>query len=220
MTLSNMPRRRSFSATATALSRTQGPPGDPRELRGVLALGDGRGLEFRARPPPGWKQRNADRRGAVERRAARGSARRVPRRDPAQPHAVRVPDPGDQGAPPRPRRRRRASGAARRFGLCRRSDCRDREPRRGAPAASRRWQRRRLGVPAAGPANNPAADDARGGDHAQLLRMFELPVLPAKKCLPGASGPARSPPSLRRRVRDRSWARRWARHCCSRWRGR
>ena len=46
---SNMPRRRNSSATATARSpHLKSKPGDPRELRGVLALGDGRGLEFRA----------------------------------------------------------------------------------------------------------------------------------------------------------------------------
>ena len=44
-----MPRRRNSSATATGWSRTsRANPATRRELRGVLALGDGRGLEFRA----------------------------------------------------------------------------------------------------------------------------------------------------------------------------
>ena len=102
----------------------------------------------------------------------------IARRDPAQPDAVRLPDPGAEGAASGPKRRRRAAQRAATPGLCRGRDRRDRRAGRAAARDPRRGQRGGLGVPAAGPAHDPAAAAARASAITlNLLGLFELPVL-------------------------------------------
>ena len=130
-----------------------------------------------------------------------GGARRARRRHPAQPDALRLPDPRAEGAAPSRARRRRARGAPRRAGLCRRA-------RSSAPARSARLllairaggSGGGLGVPAAGPAHDHAAAAARGRrSPLNLLGLFELPVLGGRRAAGGQlRRPARSRPSSRR----------------------
>ena len=71
--------------------------GEPKEFAGVLALGDGRGLEFTATPgdvPEGGTLVGGLGAQAILFGGARSDCRRLP----AQPDAMRVPDPGVEGA--------------------------------------------------------------------------------------------------------------------------
>ena len=93
----------------------------PKDFAGVIAIGDDRGFEFRAVPrrrfPPSRAARSAG-------RAADwvGAARRAARRDPAQHHALRLPDPSLKALHLARAGERRARGAARGAGLCGRRD--------------------------------------------------------------------------------------------------
>ena len=103
-------------------------------------------------------------------RDAVGGARSDRRRHPAQPDAVRLPDPGAEGVA----LSRAAEGARAGADRCARLYCRargrHRRARRGAARDPRGRARGRLGVPAAGPADDHAAAAARGGDHRQPPR--------------------------------------------------
>ena len=156
--------RRTGDWLVAELKATGAPP---RQFAGVLALGDGRGLEFHAVPGIGARRRVGARRPRRE-GAAGGGARRDLRRHPAQPDAVRVPDPGAEGAASGARRRRtEPSRAVRRLGLCRGSGDRHGRARRRLAGDPRGRERGRLGVPAAGPAHDHPPAAARGRDHRQ-----------------------------------------------------
>ena len=136
----------------------------------------------------------------------------------AQPDALRLPDPGAEGAASRPRGRRRAH--ARRDALAYAAGAVVGTGALGAALAGdpRGRQRGGLGVPAAGPAHHRLLLLLLAtAITLNLLRLFELPVLGGERAArPAASAPARSPPSSRRPARDRSSARRSARRCCCR----
>ncbi len=119
--------------------------------------------------------RGAGKRAARERRSravaddADRVRRRGARRPDAQHHALRLPDPQPQGAEPRQGQRRRAS-ARRSARLYRGGD--PRLPRTGSDLARAPGGRgdARLGIPAPGPARDPAPAAAHHGDRAQSRR--------------------------------------------------
>ena len=213
----------------TRRSRTSAASGDmliaelkrtgaaPAQFAGVLALGDGRGLEFHAVPGIGAGRRNADRRSRCERDPV-GGAWRAGGRNPAQPDAVRLPDSRAQGPAPVARRERcgaRALGCARLHGGHGRWHRRARRSPVGAPGCGCRCG---LGIPAAGPANDHAVAPARGRDHrSTCCARSNCRRSADARSRPEASAPARSPHSSQRRAPDRSLARRLGPPCCFRW---
>ena len=189
-------------------------------LPGVLALGTAAGSSSAQSPAPCRRRQPLGALGldALCCSAVLGAHRR---RHPAQPHALRVPDPrlkalhlsraGGDGA----RRARDAlaytAGAIVGTGALGARAARD--PRGG--------RRGRLGVPAAGSAHDHAAAAAGRRDHRQPARPVRAAGARRRaRSRPGASAPARSPRSSRRPAPGRSSALRSARRCCFRRRAR
>ena len=148
-----------------------------------------------------------------------GGARRDCRRHPPQPDAVRLPDPGAEG----PALVARGGGARGAVGRAR--------LRGGNGRRHRRARRRPAAIRAAGTEAGWAfqLQDPRTimlllllavAITANLLGLFELPVLGGARSRRAASAPARSPPSSRRRAPGRSSAPRLGRRCCFRQRAR
>ena len=147
-----------------------------------------------------------------------GGARRARRRHPAQPDALRLPDPRAEGVAPVARRQRRGARAV----GCARLHCgrgrRHGRARRG-PACPPRWRDRRgLGVPAAGPADDHASAPACRRDHAQPAARVRI----ADTRRTGAAGRELRHRRARRVRRDtvrRTVPRRgaWEPRCCCRW---
>ena len=147
-----------------------------------------------------------------------GGPRRDRRGHAAQPDALRVPDPGVEGAASA----RAGGGRRRRPGATRWPM---RPARSSAPARSGVAL---LAIRAGGSAAGWAfqLQDPRTillllllatAITLNLLRLFELPVLGRRaRSRRAASGPARWPPSSLRPAPGRSSARRWARRCCCR----
>ena len=177
--------------------------------RACSRWGTGEGCEFTAAPgavpaaEPAWRVRRAS--------DPVGGARRDRRRRAAQPDALRVPDPGVEGAAPVARGRGRAAGAARRARLRRRSGGRHR----------RAW-RALLRIRAAGAEAGWAfqLQDPRTimlllllavAITANLLGLFELPVL-GGGAQPGGQLRDRRARRLRRDALRRPVPRRRARH--------
>ena len=177
--------RRSGDMLIAELKRTGATP---QQFAGVLALGDGRGLEFHAVPGRGAGRRNADRRPRRERDPL-GGAWRDRRRNPAQPDALRLPDPrakalhlsraGERRGATRarmrsPTPRARSSAPARSAPSCWRSALR--EPRRAGHSSCRTRER------------SCCCSCWRSRSRSTCWALFELPVLGGRAQPAGSFG--------------------------------
>jgi hypothetical protein len=211
-----MPRRSASAAPATVCRRASAAASASRRLRRRdRRSATGAPCRFAACRARCRKAARGRRRRDLALAPARLPWRGDRRADP-QPDALRVPDPGAEGAGAGPRggeERARARRCARLHG--------GRVVGTGALGRSCCWlprggQRRRLGVPAAGPAHHPAAAAAGVAITLNLLGLFKLPVLGGEAIRAAASRPERWRPSSRRPAPARSWAPRWAPRCCCR----